>query len=84
MFLFSKVVYIQERVSITCDILSITDDEHKLLDEITGGMVSQRLKTRDPFIGGLPKVPDPGIKATQGFGMTGKQGGRHMTPIFCF
>ena len=59
----------------------VTDDENKLLDEITGGMASQRLKKRDPFLGGLPKVPDPGIRASQGFGMAGKQGGKHFKPF---
>ncbi|KAL3882584.1 hypothetical protein ACJMK2_028914 [Sinanodonta woodiana] len=33
-----------------------TDDESKLLDEITGHMSSQRLKVRDPFVRGLPKL----------------------------
>ncbi|KAK3578076.1 hypothetical protein CHS0354_006725 [Potamilus streckersoni] len=33
-----------------------TEDESKLLDEITGHMSSQRLKVRDPFARGLPKL----------------------------
>jgi hypothetical protein len=44
------------------------DDESKLLEEITGGMASQRLKTRDPFTGGLPKLPDLSPRMAQGFG----------------
>ncbi|XP_021354051.1 UBX domain-containing protein 11-like isoform X3 [Mizuhopecten yessoensis] len=33
-----------------------TEDESKLLGEITSNMASQRIKTRDPFGGGLPKL----------------------------
>ncbi|XP_064617587.1 UBX domain-containing protein 11-like [Liolophura sinensis] len=36
-----------------------TDDEHKLLDEITSSMASSRPRgMRDPFLGGLPKPSD--------------------------
>ena len=31
-------------------------------------MASQRLKTRDPFAGGLPKLPDVSPRMSQGFG----------------
>ncbi|XP_060063648.1 UBX domain-containing protein 11-like isoform X2 [Ylistrum balloti] len=33
-----------------------TEDESKLLEEITNNMASHRIKTRDPFAGGLPKL----------------------------
>ncbi|XP_069130862.1 UBX domain-containing protein 11-like isoform X3 [Argopecten irradians] len=33
-----------------------TEDESKLLDEITNNMANHRIKTRDPFSGGLPKL----------------------------
>lgn len=33
-----------------------TEDESKLLDEVTTGMASSRMKGRDPFVGGLPKI----------------------------
>ncbi|XP_052244196.1 UBX domain-containing protein 11-like isoform X3 [Dreissena polymorpha] len=49
-----------------------TDDESKLLEEITGTMASQRIKTRDPFLGGLPKLPNVSPRASQGFGMPQK------------
>jgi len=49
-----------------------TDDESKLLEEITGGMASARIKTRDPFNGGLPKLPDVSPRPAQGFGLPQK------------
>ncbi|XP_053397446.1 UBX domain-containing protein 11-like isoform X2 [Mercenaria mercenaria] len=49
-----------------------SDDESKLLEEITGGMASQRLRTRDPFSGGLPKLPDVSPRMSQGFGTAQK------------
>ncbi|XP_033741236.1 UBX domain-containing protein 11-like isoform X2 [Pecten maximus] len=33
-----------------------TEDESKLLEEITSNMANHRIKTRDPFAGGLPKL----------------------------
>ncbi|XP_071113970.1 UBX domain-containing protein 11-like [Haliotis cracherodii] len=33
-----------------------SEDESKLLDEVTTGMASSRMKGRDPFVGGLPKI----------------------------
>ncbi|XP_041352482.1 UBX domain-containing protein 11-like [Gigantopelta aegis] len=33
-----------------------TEDENKLLDEITTDMATSRIKERDPFLGGLPKL----------------------------
>ncbi|XP_052811911.1 UBX domain-containing protein 11-like isoform X2 [Mya arenaria] len=52
--------------------VSEIDDESKLLDEITGHMTTQKLKTRDPFTGGLPRLPDLSPRAAQGFGMAPK------------
>lgn len=33
-----------------------SEDESKLLEEITGGMASSRVKSQDPFVSGLPKI----------------------------
>lgn len=33
-----------------------SEDENKLLEEITSNMATARMKMRDPFIGGLPKL----------------------------
>lgn len=55
--------------------LSTADDESKLLEEITGGMASHRLQTRDPFTGGLPKLPDVSPRRSQGFGGAHKPSG---------
>ena len=55
---------------------SFPDDESKLLDEITGGMASHRMRTRDPFAGGLPRPPPDPMRTSQGFGATPRTGGR--------
>lgn len=35
-------------------------------------MASSRMKTRDPFVGGLPKLPDVSPRLSQGFGLPQK------------
>lgn len=42
------------------------------MDEITGGMAKNRIKTRDPFAGGLPRLPDVSPRLSQGFGLPQK------------
>ncbi|KAL4232808.1 UBX domain-containing protein 11 [Mactra antiquata] len=49
-----------------------TGDESKLLEDITGVMASQRMKSRDPFAGGVPKLPDVSPRSSQGFGIAHK------------
>lgn len=34
----------------------LTEDEGKLLEEITHSMANQRMRKQDPFTGGLPKL----------------------------
>ena len=41
---------------ITLNIICFTEDESKLLEEVTTSMATSRLRMRDPFIGGLPKL----------------------------
>ena len=55
------------------------DAESKLLDEISGGMATHRMRTRDPFAGGLPRLPADPLRTSQGFGATPtKTGGEYI------
>lgn len=47
-----------------------SEDESKLLEEITGGMASSRVKSQDPFVSGLPKIKKSNLSHSQGFGVS--------------
>ena len=71
-FLNLHYMNIHKRLSCCC---FFSDDESKLLDEITGGMATSRMKSRDPFSGGLPHPPQNALRTSQGFGIGSKTGG---------
>ena len=60
-----------------------SDDEGKLLDEITGGMATNRMKSRDPFAGGLPHPHQNALRTSQGFGTASKTGGGYSLWCIC-
>ena len=73
------MTYFSFHCTITCHMTSpnflSSEDEGKLLDEITGGMATNRMKSRDPFSGGLPHPPSNALRTSQGFGTGPKTGG---------